>query len=66
MTASEITREAIAKGLIYSTGLTPNKSMAARLYVLSRTDSNAGIVRLFEPGDGRARRGSVRWVMRNR
>jgi restriction system protein len=59
LTAREITELALAKGLIQTAGKTPEATMSARLYVAADKGS---IRRDFEQGgQGRARRGSVRW-----
>lgn len=61
MTAREITDEAIRRGLLAPSGRTPGATMSAALYTRGET---ARVKRLSEPGEKRARRGSVRWTIR--
>jgi hypothetical protein len=65
MTANEITREAIDRGLLRPQGKTPARTMSAALYVFSRAEPEGKLTRVSEPGPGRARRGSVRWRLRD-
>jgi hypothetical protein len=65
MTAREITDEAISRGLLVSFGKTPVRSMETVLYRHALDESGRRIIRLFETGAGRARRGSVRWVLKS-
>jgi hypothetical protein len=62
LTTREITDQAIERGLITPRGKTPNATMSARLYVGVRNSPD--LVKLEAPGNGRARRGSVRWTLR--
>jgi hypothetical protein len=62
LTTREVTDLAIARGLITPVGKTPENTMAARLYVQFGRDPE--LVKLDEPGNGRARRGSVHWTVR--
>ncbi len=64
MDGREITDAAIAAGLIAPIGKTPAQSMRARLYLALRDRPEVPLERLFAPGPGRARRGSVRWRLR--
>ena len=64
LTTREIVAKALARGLIAPTGKTPEASMSARLYVHVRDHPGGRIRREFEPGRGRARRDSVRWLYR--
>jgi len=64
LTAKEITTEAIDRGLLESKGRTPHVTMSARLYVFTRQHPDGPIVRLYAGGEPRARRGSVRWMLR--
>lgn len=64
MTAEELVHDALSRQLIRSSGRTPVATMNARLYGLIHEDPNAPIVRMFEQGATRARRGSVRWALR--
>jgi hypothetical protein len=65
LTASEITEEAIRRGLIVTRGKTPVASMSAALYT---APPDALVKRSFKRGPRRAARGSVRWsyVVRSR
>lgn len=58
MSTRELTAEAIRRGLITSSGATPDATMSAALYGLP---PGTPITREFVPGAQRARRGSVRW-----
>jgi hypothetical protein len=63
MTDAEIIEQAVASGLIESTGKTPRQSMSAVLYLKAK-DSTSPVRRIAQPGPTRARRGTVRWVLR--
>ncbi len=65
LTTSEITRMAIAQGLIAPRGKTPEATMRARLYGAIRDDPSCPIQRTFKPGAVRAVRDSVRWDLRD-
>jgi hypothetical protein len=65
MTAQEIIDEAVAKGLITPWGKTPEATLSAQLYVYVRDNPKPVIERHVEPGPTRARRGSVRWSLRD-
>jgi hypothetical protein len=67
MTAKEIIDEAVAKGLLAPQGKTPEATLSARLYVYVRDHPEPVIERHAEPGrtPPRARRGSVRWRLRD-
>ena len=60
LTAEQIVREAIRQRLIRPRGKTPVRTMTAVLYV----DTPKAVTRIFEKGLNRARRGTVRWVVR--
>lgn len=60
MTSTEITEEAIRRGLLKPSGKTPERTMSAALY--TRGES-VGIKRLADPGPQRAVRGTVRWTL---
>jgi hypothetical protein len=62
LSTREITDRALERRLITPQGKTPHSTMAARLYVQGRNDSE--LVKLEAPGNGRAKRGSVRWTVR--
>lgn len=62
LTTREITERAIDTGLVTPRGKTPHATMAARLY--RRASNDAELVKIEVPGDGRAKRGSVRWTLR--
>lgn len=59
LTTREVVQRALARGLINPQGKTPEATMSAALY---GAHSDVPIRREFEPGRGRARRGSVGWV----
>ncbi len=63
LTTREITERAIEAGLITPRGKTPNATMAAALYTHGAHD--ADLAKLEAPGNGRAKRGSVRWTLRD-
>ena len=63
LTADEIVERASEAGLLPSVGKTPIASMTARLYVHVRDAEHPRVIRVFEPGQQRARRGSVRWTL---
>jgi hypothetical protein len=65
MTTREITEEALREGLIMPRGKTPLQSMASRLYTEISRNPNTCLIRLAEEGPTRARRGSVRWAVRD-
>lgn len=64
LTDHEITNEALQRGLINPRGKTPRATMSARLYIEARDNPDGPLVRVSEPGPTRARRGSVRWALR--
>src|SRR5581483_4207831 len=64
LTAREITTRALDRGLLQPRGRTPEKTIDACLYRAVRDDPACPVRRVFEPGPTRARRGSVRWVLR--
>jgi len=59
LTAREITDIALERGLLRTSGKTPEATMSARLYA---APADAPIRRKFASGSQRAVRGSVRWV----
>lgn len=63
LTTREITDQAVKRGLITPVGKTPQATMAAVLYLRLRNDSE--LVKLAEPGNERAKKGSVRWTLRH-
>lgn len=65
MTAQEIIDKAVAEGLLRPKGKTPQATLSARLYVYVRDHPKPVIERHAEPGPTRARRGSVRWSLRD-
>jgi hypothetical protein len=66
MTEGEIAAEALRRGLLVTKGKTPERSMAAALYLAQRDDPDCPVKRVFEPGTNRARRGSVKWRVKAR
>jgi len=65
MSIREITVEAIRQGLIRPAGKTPEASMSSSLYTEINSNPNTSLARLAEAGPTRARRGSVRWALRD-
>lgn len=64
LTAREITDEALERRLITPKGKTPHATMMSELYVhAARNDPQ--LVKLEQRGNKRAKRGSVRWTLRN-
>lgn len=61
LTAREIAARAIETGLITPSGKTPAATMSATLYIHVQKD--ATLTKLEEPGNGRAKRGSVHWML---
>jgi hypothetical protein len=59
----EIFAAVIDAGLIVPTGKTPRATMSAALYQRAKSDKR--LVKLATPGRGRAKRGSVRWTLRD-
>jgi hypothetical protein len=64
LTIREVTDEALRRELVQTVGKTPDATMSARLYTALRDDPDCPIIRLYEAGPTRARRGSVRWALR--
>lgn len=62
LTVKEIVERAQAKGLLTPKGRTPEATMSAVLYRKLRRDS--AFVKIAEPGNARAVRGSVRSTLR--
>ncbi len=60
LTAREITDQAIEAGLIAPAGKTPYATMSAALYLGVRSDLE--LLKMEDPGNGRVKRGSVRWM----
>jgi hypothetical protein len=64
-TAREITAEATRRGLIASSGKTPQQTMAARLYDRVHSPNPGRLVRLYKRGrNDRPAPGPVRWALR--
>jgi hypothetical protein len=61
LTVREITDQAVEAGLIAPRGKTPVDTMKAALY---RPRGRRDLVKLEDPGEKRAKRGSVRWTLR--
>lgn len=62
LTTREITDIAIKSGLLTPRGKTPDATMSAVLY--GRAKGHVEFTKLADPGNGRAKRGSVRWTLR--
>lgn len=63
LTTREIADEALRRGLLSTTGRTPDASMSAALYSELGRAPNGLLQKVSEPGSTRARRGSVRWMV---
>jgi len=63
LTTHEITDQALKSGLINPRGKTPLATMSAVLYTRLRRDST--LMKLENRTDNRAKRGSVRWTLRD-
>ncbi len=66
LTVTAITALALRRGLLRSSGKTPVATMTARLYEDTSRNPSARFLRLAEAGLQRARRGPVRWTLRDR
>jgi hypothetical protein len=64
LTAQEVANRVLGRKLVSSQGKTPDATIASQLYLAVRTRRIPGLDRVFEPGNMRARRGSVRWRYR--
>jgi hypothetical protein len=64
LNVNEITDSALRRGLLSTAGKTSIRSMSACLYLAVKDDPQAPLERVFEPGARRARRGSVRWRLK--
>jgi hypothetical protein len=62
LSTQEITDLAVQRKLIVPGGKTPNATMSAALY--KGVGDNGELVKVDVPGNGRAKRGSVRWTLR--
>jgi hypothetical protein len=62
LSTQEITDLVLQRKLIVPGGKTPSATMSAALY--NRVGNNSELVKLDAPGNGRAKRGSVRWTVR--
>ena len=63
LTIQEITDAAVEGEFITPTGKTPYATMSAELYMHVRKDPQ--LVKLEDRGSTRAKRGSVRWTLRD-
>ena len=63
LTTREVTEHALERGLMVSHGKTPIATMAAALYGRLGTDDQ--LVKTEDRGPARAKRGSVRWTVRD-
>lgn len=64
LTSREVAERVIERGLVLTSGKTPEASLTAALYVALRDARAPGLERLSDPGPTRAKRGSVRWRYR--
>jgi HB1, ASXL, restriction endonuclease HTH domain len=62
LTSREITDRALEKRLITPHGKNPYSAMSARLHLKALNDQE--LVKIETPGNRRAKRGSVRWTLR--
>jgi hypothetical protein len=62
LSTQEITDLALQRKLIQPGGKTPHATMSATLY--TRVGGHNELVKIDAPGNGRAKRGSVRWTLR--
>jgi hypothetical protein len=65
LTVREITDQALLRRLLTPKGNTPDSSMSAVLYYAEKRPETC-IVRLHEPGESRARQGSMRWKLKDK
>lgn len=63
LTTREITDRAVKQGLIVPRGKTPEATMGSVLYGRLATDPY--LIKLEDRGETRAKKGTVRWVLRN-
>jgi hypothetical protein len=61
LTSREVAERVVGRGLVPTTGRTPEATISKSLYVALRDTRAPGLERLFQQGATRARRGSVRW-----
>lgn len=64
LSTREIIERALEERLIVTQGKTPEATMKTALY--RAADADAELVKIEVPGRGRAKRGSVRWTVRER
>ena len=64
MTATEVARIALERGLVESSGKTPDATLTAQLYVHLRDHPHGPLGKIAEPGALPARRSGVRWAWR--
>lgn len=62
LSTHEITDLALQRKLILPVGKTPTATMSAALY--THVNDNSEILKIGDSGNGRAKRGSVRWTLR--
>ncbi len=65
LTSRELIEEALRRKLIQPMGKTPGATLTARLYLYMRDHPDGTLLRLADAGPRRARRGSVRWTLRD-
>jgi hypothetical protein len=64
LTSREVGQRVVERGLVDTSGKSPEATVTAALYVTLRDNRVPGLERHYEPGPTRARRGSVRWRYR--
>jgi hypothetical protein len=62
LSTQEITDRALQRKLILPKGKTPDATMSAALY--TRVSDNSEILKVGDPSNGRAKKGSVKWTLR--
>ena len=64
LTSREVADRVVDRRVVATKGKTPDASISAALYLALRDNRAPGLERLFDAGQTRARRGSVRWRYR--
>jgi hypothetical protein len=64
LSTREVADAVVRSGKVAQRGKTPEKTVSAVLYGLTRSPDNPGVERVAEEGPRRARRGTVRWFWR--
>jgi hypothetical protein len=64
MTTKELVKEVLDRGLVSTSGKSPDATLASKLYVCVRDNPQGPVRKIAEKGLSRSRRGSVRWAWR--